>query len=553
MDKVENRVEVVYVIGHKNPDTDSCVSAVALSELRSAEGMANVEAARAGDLNPQTAFIFDYLKVEPPKYLGDVYPRARDIMNTGIVHVSEQTPLQKVMELMREEGVRSVPVLDSEGRPVGVLTIMDLANRYIGGTEAGGAREVSTTMANMVETLGAEVVHDFLGPEIATLSVYVGAMQEDSFVEIISFHNPGDCIVVVGDREEIQSRAVEMGVALLVVSGGFRPSEELIELARKKGVSVAVSPHDTATTALLLRFSTPASSLCDGTVDSVLPDTLVDDLRHRLTSMSGVAVLDSDGVMQGFITKSCLLKKPRIGLILVDHNELSQAVDGAEKVEIKGVVDHHRIGNFQTTHAIPFICDPVGSTSTLVAELYRASAFEIKRATAGLLLGGVLSDTVILKSPTTTERDVSIIKWLEEKSGLEHMAFGAEIFAATSSIAKRGHFAVVNADHKVFEAGEDSFGVGQVEVIGFDELNEEKEGLLAELHRVREAKGLVLSTLLVTDIVCGTSLLLAIGTKEVIYNLGYPKLEESMFELKGVISRKKQVVPHLLSLFSSAR
>jgi manganese-dependent inorganic pyrophosphatase len=276
-----DRVEAIYVIGHKNPDTDSCVSAVALSELRSAEGMENVEAARAGDLNPQTAFIFDY---------------------------------------------------------------------------------VTTTMANMVETLGAEVIHDFLGAGIATLGVYVGAMQEDSFVEIISFRDPAECIVVVGDREDIQCRAVEMGVALLVVSGGFKPSDGLIELARKKGVSVAVSPHDTATTALLLRFSTPAATLCDGRVDSVLPDTLVDDLRHRLTSMSGVAVLDSEGVMQGFITKSCLLKRSRTGLILVDHNELSQAVDGAEKVEIKGVVDHHRIGNFQTTHAIPFICDPVGST-----------------------------------------------------------------------------------------------------------------------------------------------------------------------------------------------
>ncbi len=547
-----DRVEIVYVIGHKNPDTDSCVSAVALAQLRSAEGMENVEAARAGDLNPQTAFIFDYFKVDPPKYISDVYPRARDIMNTGVVHVSGDTPLQKVMELMREEGVRSIPVLDSDSCPIGVLTIMDLANRYIGGMETGGSREVTTTMDNMVTTLGAEVVHDFLGKGVVTLGVYVGAMRRDSFVEIIGFHDPVECIVVVGDREGIQRSAVEMGVSLLVVSGGFKPSETVIELARERGVSVVVSPHDTATTALLLRFSTPASALCSGKVDSVPPDTLVEDLRYRLGSMSGLAVLDSDGAMEGFITKSCLLKRPRTGLILVDHNELSQAVDGAEMVEIMGVVDHHRIGNFQTTHAIPFICEPVGSTSCLVAELYRASGLEIGKVTAGLLLGGVLSDTIMLKSPTTTRRDVEIIKWLEGESGLEHVAFGTEIFSATSSIRKRGHAVVVNADHKVFEAGTESFGIGQVEVIGFDEFYSEKEELHKELEKVGETKGLVLSTLLVTDIVCGTSLLLATGKKEVIYNLGYPKVEEHMYELKGVISRKKQVVPHLLSVFNES-
>ncbi|MBI5588688.1 MAG: DHH family phosphoesterase, partial [Deltaproteobacteria bacterium] len=238
-------------------------------------------------------------------------------------------------------------------------------------------------------------------------------------------------------------------------------------------------------------------------------------------------------------------------LVLVDHNELSQAVDGADRVNILEVIDHHRIGNFHSPYPIPFICEPVGSTSTLVSELFRRRGLPIKKETAGLLLGGVLSDTVILKSPTTTGRDREIVKWLEERSGLDHMAFGSEIFSATSSLKKRGPEAVVNGDYKVFETKGRKFGIGQVETIGFDEFHEEKERLVKELERVREKKDLKLSALLVTDIVMGTSLLLAVGEKEVIYKLDYPRLEEGVYELKNVLSRKKQVVPHILSVFNA--
>jgi manganese-dependent inorganic pyrophosphatase len=225
-------------------------------------------------------------------------------------------------------------------------------------------------------------------------------------------------------------------------------------------------------------------------------------------------------------------------------------VDGAEEANIVEVIDHHRIGNFTTTHAIPFICEPVGSTSTLVAELWRRSGHEIGRKTAGLLLGGVLSDTVLLKSPTTTGRDRDIAGWLEEKSGLGLEAFGSEIFAATSSLKKRGPVGAVRGDHKVFEAKGRKFGIGQVETIGFEELADELQGLTEELRKVKDEKGLELSALLVTDIVMGTSLLVAVGEKDVMYNLGYPRVMDDVFELKNVISRKKQVVPHVLSVFN---
>ncbi|MFQ5466180.1 MAG: putative manganese-dependent inorganic diphosphatase [Thermodesulfobacteriota bacterium] len=540
-----------FVIGHKNPDTDSICSAMALAGLKRAEGMENVEAARAGDLNPQTSFILDYLGIEPPRYLPDVFLRARDVMSTDVVTVAEDTPIEKVMEVMRSQGIRFIPVLDPGGRPVGVVTVMDLARRHIVKMDVESAREVTTSTRNIAATLGAEAVVDHLSDKVATLSVFVGAMAEGSFVKTVSRKDPALCAVIVGDRMDIQSKSVEMGMGLLVVTGGFAVDGAVLEAARGRGVSVVVSPFDTATTALLVRLSTPASVISDPSFVTADPDDPLDELKGKLTrGTTGLLVLDDDGRLAGLVTKTSLLRPSRTNLVLVDHNELGQAVDGAEEANIVEVVDHHRIGNFTTSHAIPFTCEPVGSTSTLVADLYRRRGVEIKKETAGLLLGGVLSDTVLLRSPTTTEKDHDTALWLEQRSGIDHRAFGEKIFAATSSIKKRGVEAVVRGDHKVFEVKGKSFGIGQVETIGFDEFYAEKEGLLEELRKVGREKGLLLSGLLVTDIVMGTSLLLVVGEREVLAGLGYPRLDEHTLELKNVISRKKQVVPHLLSVFN---
>ena len=542
--------EITYVIGHKNPDTDSICSAIALAELRSAEGHENVYPARAGDINPQTAFILGCFDIEPPRYLSNVFPRARDIMTRDILTVTGETPLIKVMDLMRSEKIRFVPVVNEGGVFTGVLTLMDLAKRYMATVEDGWAREVYATIEGIRETLGAEVKLDFLGEEERKLGIYVGAMSKVSFSKILGSSDPKESAVIVGDRRAIQKKAAEDKIALIIISGGFEVDDEIIEIARKNKVSLIVSPFDSATTALLVRLSTPAHRVSCQNFNRAEPDELVEDLSYRLTNSNGMLILDDDGRILGIITKSNVLEPSKTKLILVDHNELSQAVDGAEDVSIVGVVDHHRIGNFNSAQAIPFICDPVGATSTLVSELYKNSGKPISKKTAGLLLGGVLSDTVILKSPTTTDRDRDIVLWLEGKSGLGHRKFGEEIFAATSSIKKRGAKKVVGGDHKVFEIKGKNFGIGQVETIGFNEFYEEKAGLTAELLTVKEDKRLELSAVLITDIVHGTSLLLAVGEKKVIYQLGYPMLEDNVFELKNVISRKKQVVPHILSVFN---
>ncbi len=541
----------VYVIGHRNPDTDSIASAMALTGLKRALGMKKVMAARAGDLNPQTAFILSRLGLEPPVFLPDVHPRVRDIMVREVFTVSPDTPLIRVMELMERERVRFVPVVDSDGRPEGVITLMALSRIFMAITGAGPQRVVRASTRNIRDALGGTSLLDLTGGEVRGLSIFVGAMTTKSFHKTLRQHDPANCVVIVGDREDIQREAVEMGAALLIVSGGFDVSDDLLKEAREKSVSIIISPFDTAATAQVARLSAPASIICDKAFESVSPDERVEDMRHRLKRVTGLMVTDKDGVLVGLVTRSSLLKPSPVSLILVDHNELSQAVEGAESVEVLEVVDHHRIGGFKSNRPISFVTGPVGSTSTLVAELYEAEGVKMDAKIAGLLLGAVLSDTVILRSPTTTERDRRVVERLEKISGLGHRAFGEEIFRATSSIKKQGPGAAVRGDHKVFTVEGRSFGIGQVETIGFGEFFEEKERLREELEKVAEEKGLSLSALLVTDIVRGDSLFLAVGDAEVLYNLGYVEIEPGIYELKGVISRKKQVAPHILHAFEA--
>jgi len=264
-----------------------------------------------------------------------------------------------------------------------------------------------------------------------------------------------------------------------------------------------------------------------------------------------VIATEENGTIAGVATKSSLLTPIPYALILVDHNELGQAVAGSEVVEILEVIDHHKLGNPPSNQPITFMTSPVGSTCTIVSSLYRQHGVEPDASIAALLLAGILSDTVILKSPTTTSRDREIAAWLEGLSGLDSMVFGKEMFAACSGFSAYGTLEkAVRADFKHFSAGETQFGIGQVEVVGFEEFEGLKEQLRDELRRIRELDRLHLASLMVTDISSETTLFLAEGIDGLAHVMGYPQLEPQLYELKGVMSRKKQMVPHLLHVLA---
>lgn len=540
----------VYVIGHRNPDTDSIASAIAYAELKKRCGQQNVAAAMAGEPNPQTRYILDRLGIAPPKYLADVHPKVRDILKRQPVTAGADMPLKEALELFHRHGIRVLPVVDGAGAPLGIVPLLRLSEKYlVAGTDR--KRGVDTSLQALAACLDATFITGAPADGVEHFHLFIGAMLEESFSSRIEGYDPATLLVMTGDRRSIHQAAIERGARLLVVTGGYGLADDLLARARAKGVTVLSTPHDTATAAWLARLSTPLSRFVEPKFEKIGVGEPLDHLRLKLLHSGEPAVIavEEDGTIAGIATKSSLLAPIPYALILVDHNELGQAVPGAEAVEILEVIDHHKLGNPPTNQPITFMAAPVGSTCTVVASLYRERGLEPEPKIAGLLLAGVLSDTVILKSPTTTGRDREMVSWLEGLAGLDHVAFGKEIFSSCGGFAAHGTpEKAIRSDFKHFTAGDTLFGVGQVEVAGFDEFFELKESLRETLRGVKAADSLDLAGLMVTDIYTETTLFLVEGKNEIAHLMGYPQVEPHLYELKGVMSRKKQMVPHLLKV-----
>ncbi len=546
--------EKIYVVGHRNPDTDSICSAIAYSDLRRQQGMTNLLPARAGNINQQTEFVLERIGVPVPVLLTDVYPRIKDVVTEEVVSIHESTPMSKAIELYHKHQIRMLPVVDDDFHPKGLLLLKTASEVFLVPVDPEKLRRVRASLASIQSCLGATTAHLFDAEQVEDFNLYVGARCEASFSNWIDEIVPEKTILITGDRDGIQKMAIEAGVRLLIVSGKSAVSEELLAAAVEKGVSVLVSAYDTANSVWLTRMATPVGELVEPDFLRVTPNDLLDDLRLKLmhSKSPGAIVVSPDERVWGIATKSHLIKSSPVKLILVDHNELSQAVPGAEKVEVLEVIDHHRLGNFHTDTPIRFINQPVGSTCSLVATLYQQAGIDPEAKIAGLLLAGLLSDTVILKSPTTTEVDRQLVPWLEKLAGLEHIEFGNELFASGSPMASGAPARdLLLTDFKEYSAGDCLLGLGQVEVVNFHSFYQRSSELQAELQSIREEKGYELAALLVTDIVMETSLLLTAGPSELPYIIGYPQEEKNLYRLKGVLSRKKQLVPHLLKIFKA--
>lgn len=549
------RQEKIYVIGHMNPDTDSVCSAIAYARLRSQQGLVGVLPARAGNINRQTEFVLEELAVPQPELLLDVSPRIRDVIGgQQPVTIPACAPLSRALELFHLHNVRILPVVDEQQRPQGILYLKKVSERFLVPSQERELRRVSASPRSICQCLKATALHEVEADRVEELNLFVAAMAEPTFRDKLPADEARNMVLIAGDRIEILRAAVELGVRVLVVVAGLEIPVDVLETGRRNGVTILSTPFDTATSTWLTRLSTPVVNLAETDYISLRSQDRLDELRVSLmhSTVPGVLVVNDDGQVEAVATKSHLLNPSSLKLILVDHNELTQAVPGADKVEIVEVVDHHRLGNLQTDKPIRFINQPVGSTCTLVATLYQNAGITPDPATAGLMLSGLLSDTVVLKSPTTTELDREISDWLGQLSGLDPHEYGRRIFASSSAMSAYASLEkVITTDFKVFAATNCQFGIGQVEVVSFHEFHSLKKELSEELQAVRQRRGLDMAGLLVTDIVAGTSELLVAGDKKLAFVMGYPQLEENLYELRGVLSRKKQLIPHLLRVLGT--
>jgi manganese-dependent inorganic pyrophosphatase len=543
----------IYVIGHKNPDTDSIASAIAYAELKKCQGHSNIQAAMAGEPNPQTRYILERLGIDTPLFLADVHPKVRDILKRQPISASSSMSLKEVLELFHRHTIRVLPVVDKQMAPIGLVSLLKLSEKYlVAGTDR--KRGVDTSLRSLAECLDGTFLTGEPSENVEHLHLFIGAMIEESFSKRIEGYDQTTLMVMTGDRPSIQQASIEKGVRILVITGGFTLNDDLLSAARTTGTIIISTPHDTATAAWLARLSSPLSCFIDPKFEKVGVAEPLEHLRLKLlhSGEPAVVAVEEDGSIAGVATKSSLLAPIPYALILVDHNELGQAVPGAESVDILEVIDHHKLGNSPTDQPITFMAAPVGSTCTLVASLYRERNIIPEQKIASLLLAGIMSDTVILKSPTTTGRDRELVTWLEGLSGLDHASFGKEIFSSCSGFNAYGSpEKAIRADFKHFNSAETLFGIGQVEVVGFDEFYDLKDDLREALNRIKEQDRLSLAGLMITDIYTETSLFLVEGKNELAHVMGYTQLEPHLYELKGVMSRKKQMVPHLLKVLGA--
>lgn len=549
----------VYIIGHKNPDADSICSAIAYSDFKKAIGFDNYIPARCGNSNARINSILDYFNVSLPVFVGDVTPRLHDIMVPAdkIQKISASTTCAEALELIDKYDIRALPVVNEKDEPEGVITFFQLGEYFIPQpSKPDKMRRVHTSIEAIVRSLGADTFFLINEEKSEDLYVRIGAMATESFGDFSHREGtPEQSIVVVGNRTGIQERSIDLNVRLLVVTGKQDIQPHIIEKAKENNVSLIKSPFDVASTAWIIRSATPVEPLVARDLITFNPEEKLSNVRRRIANntFSLYHVIDEENKLAGIFSKSDILKPVKTQLILVDHNEMSQAVNGAEEVKILEIIDHHRLGNPNTHQPIRFINEPVGSTSTIVANMFRSHNLTPSKATAGLMMGGLISDTLNLNSPTTTDVDREILPWLGEIAGISPDDLSQIIFNSGSVILNASSAKVIETDCKIYNEGESNFSISQVEELGFTNFWNHQEDLTLALEEYRKKEGLLFSLLFVTDVNTQNSLLVIQGDHDIIHHIGYPQVDNHpIFELDSIVSRKKQLVPYVTSLLTDA-
>lgn len=543
-----------YVIGHRNPDADAICSAIAYAAFKDAKGERGFVAARCGNSNARIDTILRRFHQPLPLYLSDVSPRVHDLMTSDVVAVTECATCAEALELIDRHAIRILPVVGPNRTVLGTVSLAHLGGIFIPRvSEPRLMRQVHTSLAHIARALRGQPLNVVNENHVEQLFVRLGTMDISSFWSISVRENiPADqSIIIVGDRADIQHRAIEMGIRGLVITGNHQVLPEIIDFAKRAKVSIIVSPYDSATTAWVVRTASTIERVIERDFQSVGPDARIADVRRLLapTTAHALMVTSDEGSLMGIITKSDVLKPVQTRLVLVDHNEMTQAVPGAEEVTISEIIDHHRLGALNTSQPILFINEPVGSTCTIVADLFRREGILPSPEIAGIMMSGLISDTLHLNGPTTTSKDAIMLAWLAAIAGVNSKQLADEIFNSGSVILAMPPSKVVRSDFKIYEEEGVRFAVSQVEELGFGNFWQHAKPIADALQELRESEHLLFAALLVTDINTQNSLLLVKGDSSVISRINYPHVEQDeIFDLQGIVSRKKQLIPYLTSL-----
>jgi manganese-dependent inorganic pyrophosphatase len=538
----------IYVIGHKNSDLDSIASAYAYTRLLQLQGEEQAIAARNGELKPEVSFVLERYKVEPPEALEDVYLQVRDVMKRGVLSAHLDQSLLEAGQLLQEHNRRSMPVVDAENKVHGIIATEDFAKLFFNDLDPQAVNRVPLQRDNLVRVLKGRVLVE--GRRKLGNRVIVGAMEAETMVDYVE---PG-CLVVLGDREDAQLAAIEHGAAALVITGDLLVSDRTLASAKQYGVLVISTGHHTFTAVRLINLSISTQHIMNREFDFCHPEDQMSEVQNTLARRRSLPVVNNDGKLVGYLSRTDLISARPKRVILVDHNEQSQAVDGIEEAELLGIIDHHRIADVHTNRPIMFRADPVGCTGTIIAGLYNEAGIAIPREVAGLLLAGLLYDTLILRSPTCTPRDERIAAELAEITGEQIDQYGQEIFSqAEADLGERTASELLTADFKEFMVRDTKFAIGTVETASPSTVEKRAPELLQTMRRLARERGYTSFLFMIVDIInMRTRLLIAGGELAVAEVLGVP-LEPDGHSVvaENLVSRKKQLVP-LLSRIQAA-
>jgi len=546
MDSTE-REKKIYVIGHRNPDTDSAVSAAAYAVLKQAQGQKNCFAARAGKPTPQTEYIFTRFKVGLPEFIPDLVPKVAYHYNPNIQTIHEDTSLWEGLDVLEKSDIRVLPVVDNEGHYHSLLHYSSFAQKVLKMINPQQKTVIQTSINLLSSTLHTQALVVYNEKELRKSPIIIAAAEFETFKEHLGAHIPGNTILITGNRLDIQKYAIESGVRALIITNGNMICKELRELAEKNKVSVLISPYDTASTSLLIIYSMPVTCMSNSTVQPVKLSDTTRKVAPLLASAPGksLPVVNDSGIVIGVISESDLYDEANIEIIMVDHNEQTQAIEGLEHYRILEIIDHHRLGNLPTRYPITFINKPVGATSTIITTLYQESHIPIRVDIASILLCGILADTLVLQSSTTTAQDRAAAEYLSNITNLDVDTLGKELLTAASNISGRTAEELIMQDMKGYTENDCSFTVSQIEVEDPHEILERKAEFIAMLETQRIKGDKLFSALLVTDITELSSLLLVAGEKTFEDSIGLPKQEDSVYLMRDIVSRKKQLMPIL--------
>lgn len=532
----------IYVIGHKNSDMDSVASAYAYARLLRLQGEHEAQAARNGKLKPEVRFVLERYQVEPPEAIDDLYLQVRDVMKRGVTCTYLDHSLLEAGQMLQEHNRRTMPVLDNENKVHGIITTDDFAQILFNDMHPQAISRIPLNPNNVVKALKGRVLVE--GKRRLGGRVLVGAMQAETMAEYVE---PG-CLVIIGDREDAQLIAIERGAAALVITGDLLVSERTLATARKQGVLIISTAYHTSATMRLINLSLNVEHIMRREFDSCHPEDQVSEIEGLLTRRRSLPVVDNEGRFVGFLSRTDLIKARPKRVFLVDHNERSQAVDGIEEADLLGIIDHHRIADVYTQKPILFRAEPVGCTGTIIAGLYHEAGIAIPREVAGLLLAGLLYDTLILRSPTCTARDEQVAAELARIAGEDIETYGQAIFAAAAAeLDERSAEELLTSDFKEFTVQDTRFAVGTVETASPASIEKRSQELLQTMRRLAQERSYASFLFMIVDIINLRCHLLISGGEHAVADIfGVPlEADGHTITVEDLVSRKKQVVPQL--------